>query len=131
MPQGYERIDRISEEVRRILDEILREMNDPRMRGTWSLVRCDVTRDLKYCSVRVSVLEELYRAGMEKALAGASGFIRRELGRRANLRTVPALKFEMDTNIEYAAHINSILIDEERRMGEKSPAEQAEDEQPE
>ena len=49
-----------------------------------------------------------------KALDNAKGFIRRELGRRVQLRYVPELIFESDTNMEYAAHIDSMLKSLER-----------------
>ncbi len=54
---------------------------------------------------------------MMKALQKASGFVRRELGRRVDLRYVPEILFELDTNIEYAAHINQ-LLKETQRNGE-------------
>ena len=55
---GFDRIDRISAEVARELDRILRdEVHDPRLGGTWSILRAEVTRDLRYCKVRISVLE--------------------------------------------------------------------------
>ena len=112
---AYDRIDRISEEVRRELDRIIREdVRDPRMGGTYSIVRADVTRDLRYCKVRVSVLEEDKREGVIKALKNAAGFIRRELGRGVDLRYTPELLFELDTNIEYAARIDQILKEAER-----------------
>lgn len=111
---GFDRIDRISEEVRRELDQILREeIKDPRVGGTWSIVRCEVTRDLRLCKVRVSILEEDKRPGMMAALKSAAGFVRRELGHRMDLRYVPEIQFELDTNIEYAAHINRILKETE------------------
>ena len=54
----YQRIDRISEEVRRELDAIIREeLNDPRIDGTWSITRAEVTGDLRYAKIYVSVLE--------------------------------------------------------------------------
>ncbi len=107
---GFERTDRISEEVRRELDRIIRDqLNDPRIGGTWSIVRCEVTRDLRYCKVRVSVLEEDRRDGMMAALKSASGFIRRELGRGVDLRYTPELIFQQDDNIAYADKINRIL----------------------
>ena len=62
------RIDRISEEVRHALDSLIRQLNDPRIGGTWSIVRCEVTRDLRYCKVRVSILEAERRKDMMKAL---------------------------------------------------------------
>ena len=113
---GFDRIDRISEEVRRALDRIIRdEVNDPRVGGTWSIPRAEVTRDLRYCKVRVSILEEELRSDMLKALKNASGFIRRELGREVDLRYTPELIFELDTNIEYAAHIQQVLREDEKR----------------
>ena len=107
---SFDRIDRISQEVHKAIDSIIRDdLNDPRIGGTWSIVRCEVTRDLRYCKVRVSILEADRRKDMMTALKKASGFIRRELGRRVDLRYVPEILFELDTNIEYAAHINQLL----------------------
>ena len=56
---------------------------------------------------------------MMEALKKASGFVRRELGRRVDLRYVPEILFELDTNIEYAAHINQ-LLKETQKHGEPS-----------
>ena len=107
---AYDRIDRISEEIRRNVDKIIREdVRDPRIDGTWSLVRAEATRDLRYCKIRVSILESDKRAPMMDALKKASGFIRRELSHRMMLRYTPELLFELDVNIEYAAHINELL----------------------
>jgi len=98
---SFDRIDRISQEVHKAIDSIIRDdLNDPRIGGTWSIVRCEVTRDLRYCKVRVSILENERRKDMMAALKKASGFIRRELGRRVDLRYVPEILFELDTNIE-------------------------------
>ena len=117
---SFDRIDRISQECHKAIDRIIRdELNDPRIAGTWSIVRCEVTRDLRYCKVRVSILEEEKRKDMMAALKKASGFIRRELGRRVDLRYVPEIVFELDTNIEYAAHINQ-LLKENQPHGEPS-----------
>ena len=112
---SFDRIDRISQEVHKAIDRIIRdELNDPRIGGTWSIVRCEVTRDLRYCKVRVSIREEEKRKDMMAALKNAAGFVRRELGRAMDLRYVPEIQFELDTNIEYAAHINAILLEEQR-----------------
>ena len=112
---SFDRIDRISQEVHKAIDAIIRdELNDPRIGGTWSIVRCEVTRDLRYCKVRVSILEEEKRKDMMAALKKAAGFVRRELGRAVDLRYVPEIQFELDTNIEYAAHINQLLKETQR-----------------
>ena len=107
---AYERIDRISEQVRREVDAIIREqVSDPRVKGTYSVTRADVTRDLRYAKIYVSILEEENRAPMMAALKQAAGFIRHELRERMIIRYAPELIFELDQNIEYGVHIASIL----------------------
>ncbi len=109
---GYQRIDRISEEVRREVDRIIREeLNDPRIDGTFSVTRAEVTRDLRYAKVYVSVLEEEKRAPLIAALKKASGFIRRQLGREMIIRYSPELIFVSDENIAYGVRMSK-LIDE-------------------
>lgn len=105
------RIDRISEEVRHAIDSIIREMNDPRIGGTYCVTRADVTRDLRYAKVFVSILEDEKADDMIKALKKAAGFIRHELGGRVDLRYTPELLFERDRNIAYGVHIAQVLKD--------------------
>lgn len=107
---NFQRIDRISEETKRVIDKIIREdIDDPRVSGTYSITRVDVTRDLSYAKVYVSVLEEDKRKDLLKALKGAAGFIRRELGKKMLIRYSPELIFVEDNNIEYGVHIDSLL----------------------
>ena len=107
---SFDRTDRISQEAHKAIDAIIRdELNDPRIGGTWSIVRCEVTRDLRYCKVRVSILEEDRRKGMMAALTKAAGYVRRELGRTLNLRITPELTFVEDTSIAYGAKIEKII----------------------
>ena len=107
---SYQRIDRISEEVRREVDAIIREqLHDPRIKGTFSITRAEVTRDLRYAKIHVSILEEADRAPMMAALKKAAGFVRHELGRRMIIRYAPEILFELDHNIEYGVHIATLL----------------------
>ena len=107
---SYQRIDRISEQVRREVDRIIREsLSDPRIQGTYSVTRAEVTRDLRYAKVYVSILEEENRAPMMAALRSAAGFVRHELGQSMIIRYAPEIVFEPDTNIEYGIHIASVL----------------------
>ena len=107
---SYQRIDRISEEVRREVDRIIREdVSDPRVGGTFSITRAEVTRDLRFAKIYVSVLEEDRQAPMMAALKSAAGFIRRELGRNILIRHAPELTFVQDNNIAYGVHIADVL----------------------
>ena len=115
---SYQRIDRISEEVRREVDRIIREeLNDPRISGTFSVTRADVTRDLRYAKIYVSVLEEDKREGLMAALKSASGYIRRALGKGILIRYSPELSFVSDQNIAYGVHIAKVLADAQKTEG--------------
>ena len=112
---SYNRIDRISEEVRREVDRIIREdLNDPRITGTFSITRADVTRDLRHAKIFVSVLEDDQCEGMMAALKKAAGFIRRELGQNIIIRYSPELTFVSDENIAYGVHIAKVLADAQK-----------------
>lgn len=105
------RIERTTEDIRRELTAIFRELKDPRVTQAFlSVVRVEVTNDLSYCTVKVSAMEGFDSAKQAvKGLKSASGFIRRELGHRLRLRHVPQLIFEATDSIEYSANISRIL----------------------
>ena len=106
------RIDMISEEIRLEADQIIREdMHDPRLGGTWCITRAEVTRDLRYAKMSVSILEDDKAEGVMAALKSGAGFIRRELTHRMKLRYTPELQFIHDRNIEYGVHVASLLRD--------------------
>jgi len=108
----YQRIDRISEEVRREVDAIIREeLHDPRISGTFSVTRAEVTGDLRYAKIYISVLEDDKRDDVINALKNAKGFIRHSLGKRMIIRYTPELIFINDKNIEYGVHVAKILAD--------------------
>ncbi len=105
------KIERATEDIRRELTAIFRELKDPRVNQAFlSIVRVEVTNDLSYCTVYVSAIEGIDRAKEAlKGLKSASGFIRRELGHRLKLRHVPELIFNATDSIEYSANISRIL----------------------
>ncbi len=121
---SYQRIDRISEELRREVDRIIRDdVNDPRVTGTFSVTRADVTRDLRYAKIYVSVLEDDLREPLMKALKNAAGFIRRELGHQMLIRTAPELQFVSDQNIAYGVHIAQVLAEARKNEPDREEEE--------
>ena len=109
---SYQRTDRISEEIRREVDAIIREeLGDPRIGGTFSITRAEVTGDLRYAKIYESVLEDERRDELMEALKSAKGFIRRAIGKRMIIRYSPELIFISDKNIEYGVHIAKVLAD--------------------
>lgn len=108
---GY-RQNRIDEEVRKELDAVIRTLKDPRIADIVSVVKVEVTRDLRYATAYISVMGgEKAEADTLTALKAAAGFVRREIGNRLKLRAVPEFIFKADHSIQYGAHINKVLKD--------------------
>jgi len=103
------RRDRINDEMRREMMEILRKVKDPRVQDAFvSVTAVDCTADLKYAKIYYSALRGDEKE-LAKGLKAATGFIRRELAAGLNLRITPELTFVRDSSITYGAHISSIL----------------------
>ncbi len=119
------KIERATEDIRRELTAIFRELKDPRVNKAFlSIVRVEVTNDLSYCTVYVSAIEGIDRAKEAvKGLKSASGYIRRELGHRLKLRHVPELIFNATDSIEYSANISRILNSLDIKGSEEEPDE--------
>ncbi|MBQ6825833.1 MAG: 30S ribosome-binding factor RbfA [Clostridia bacterium] len=106
---GY-KINRITSDIRLALSELLREVKDPRVSRMLSIVKVDVSGDLSYATVYVSAIEGFEATvSSVKALKGAQGYLRRELGARLKLRKVPELRFVADDSIEQSANISKII----------------------
>ena len=104
------RIDKINEEVRRELAQIIRTLKDSRIPMMTSVVSVSVTNDLRYAKAYISVMgdEETQKKAME-GLRSAAGYVRREIGKKIDLRYTPELVFGLDHSIEHGAHIEDLL----------------------
>lgn len=93
---------RVGDEMRRLLADLIQnEVKDPRIPLLTSVTDVEMSSDLSHAVVYVSVFgnaEE--QANCLKALSGASGFLRREIGRKLRIRVNPELHFRLDTSIE-------------------------------
>ena len=106
----YDARYKINEEVKRELANIIRELKDTRIPLMTSVVTVNVTNDLRYAKAYISVMgdEETKKKAMQ-GLKSAAGFIRRELGKRIDLRYTPEFVFELDDSIEHGANIERLL----------------------
>ncbi|MEN6418833.1 MAG: 30S ribosome-binding factor RbfA [Clostridiaceae bacterium] len=105
------RSDRMNEEVKKTISEVIREMKDPRISPMTTLTDVEVTKDLKYAKIKVSVYDEdeSVRKSSVEALNHAAGFIGHELGARMRIRCIPSIKFTLDHSIAYSVRISEIL----------------------
>ena len=104
-----DRTTRIAEEIKKEVSVMIQnELKDPRVTGLVSITKVFLTKDLKICKIYVSV----FGANKEEVLEGiksGAGYMRKELGRRVQIRIVPELQFVLDDSIEYGAHIDQML----------------------
>ena len=107
MKKNSIKYSRINGEVQRELSRIIsREIKDPRIHPMTSVVSVEVTPDLKFAKVYVSVLgDEMDRENTRE------GLIRSQLAKSLNLRNTPELHFVIDDSIEYGVNMSK-RIDE-------------------
>ena len=105
------RYDRINEEVKKTISEIVREMKDPRISPMTTISSAEVTNDQKIAKVKVSVYDEddAVRKGTVDALNRAAGHVRTEVSKKMHIRKAPRFIFVEDDGAAYAAHINELL----------------------
>ncbi|NLY08978.1 MAG: 30S ribosome-binding factor RbfA [Tissierellia bacterium] len=114
------RMQRISVEVMRELSDLLsRGLKDPGIHPLTSISRVEVTRDLSFANVFVSVLgNDKDKAETMDALNRAKGFMRSELGKRIKLRITPEIILHLDESIEKSMELGK-FIDEVRKSDEQ------------
>ncbi|NMG34899.1 30S ribosome-binding factor RbfA [Azoarcus sp. TTM-91] len=112
MPKEYSRSQRVVEQIRRELAELIRlEVKDPRV-GFITLTDVEITPDYAHAKVFfTSMTGEESVPEILQGLRRASGFLRRELGRRIRIHTIPELHFHYDRSVEEGTRL-SRLIDE-------------------
>jgi ribosome-binding factor A len=107
---GGKRTDRLASQLMREIADILRKkLSDPRL--TWvSVTHAEVSKDMMEAKVFVQTLEEGEK--QEEALSvlrHATGYIKGELGRRLNWRTIPNLQFKVDDEFEKNRKVLEII----------------------
>lgn len=111
------RVERLAEAIKVEMAQILQQLKDPRIVFT-TVTRVDVSSDLRYARVRVSVLgTEDEQTLCISALRKAQGFVRNELGRRIRLRYTPELTFVLDDSIREGIRLSNLIDDVARRKG--------------
>ena len=114
MPREFSRSQRMAEQLRRELAEIVRdEIKDPRL-GFVSFTEVRMSRDLShaviYCSIFNAKDDSLeQRNASVEILNRAVGFIRKEVARRIQARIVPTLKFAIDDSVVRGAVMDDLI----------------------
>ena len=103
------KIDRLNNLFVEEISKILRtEIKDERINFV-TVTSANITNDLYYAKIYVTVLDDSKRDEVIKLLNKASNFIERELSHRIEIRRMPNITFVYDESIEYANNIENII----------------------
>ena len=119
------RPERVAELIKREAADILEnDLSDPRVSGFISVTDAEVTPDLSFARIYVSVLapgEEAER--VLRALEHAAPFVRRQLAPRLKLREMPEIRFVRDDSMERGARVDELL----RKLAEGETVDEEDD----
>jgi len=122
---GFKRADRVADLIKiEIADILLKQVRDPRI-GVITITGVKVADDLR--SARVFFVElgkNECSEGVKEGLKKASGFLRRELGHRLQLRHAPELFFSYDPSFAYGERIEELIAEIHDRDGESLQKEE-------
>ena len=106
-----DRLSGVKSEFKRAMSDIIRnEINDPRVSDMTSVTHVEISRDLQYAKVYISVFDtEKKKKSTIETLTHAQHFIKNEIGSRIRIRRLPEIKFLLDTSIEYSSKIAELL----------------------
>jgi ribosome-binding factor A len=105
----YKRSQRVSDLIREeIADIIMYRLKDPRI-GFITVTGVDMSADLKFAKVFVSILKEEERDQTLEILNSAKKFMRSILSKRLKMKFIPNIEFKLDTSIEYGYKIDKLL----------------------
>ena len=119
--KGFARSDRVSEQIKRELADLLQfEVKDPRVKLI-SITDVEITPDYAHAKIFFTSLQAAEKLpDVERGLKAATGFLRRELGRRIRIHTNPDLHFVFDGSIERGSMLSQ-LIDQANALSDQTP----------
>ncbi len=124
-------VARVSSRIQQRVAHCLQfELNDPRA-GMVTVTEVRLSADMRNATILWTLTEEKNRSKTEHMLEGATGFVRKQLGRVLETRVIPALRWEFDDRIAKATEMErlieqAITRDDEIR-GEAAPQDDPEE----
>ena len=108
---AYKRTDRLNSLLKEVLSEVIKgDVKNPNIHELTSITRVDISRDLHFAKVYVSVIaDQPEKDKTIKALQSASGFVAITAAKKVTLRYFPHLTFTLDNTVEDFMHIDKLL----------------------
>lgn len=120
---SYNRTRRIGEEIRKIVSTMLiNGIKDPRINSMVSVTDVEVTSDLSYAYIYVSILGGDEESTLQ-GLKAAESYIRREIGRSIKIRHIPQIIFKVDDSLIKGMYMDSLIKQVSQREQQKPQVE--------
>ncbi len=121
------RVARLNSLLKEVISEVVtRDVRDPRLAPLVTVTSVDITSDLHYAKVYISVIgTEEQKKGTMEALQSAAGFIALNASKKVVMRYFPELTFKLDTTVDQHMRIHDLLdkIQDEQKSRKKPPEE--------
>jgi len=107
------RTDRLNSLLKEVISDVIRkQVKNPQVSELTTVTRVEITKDLKYAKVYVSIIGEAHvRLETLKALQSAAGFIAVNASKQVVMRFFPSLTFKLDDSVDKQMQIESIIQD--------------------
>lgn len=120
---SYNRTRRIGEEIRKIVSTMLiNGIKDPRINSMVSVTDVEVTSDLSYAYIYVSILGGDEESTLQ-GLKAAESYIRREIGRSIKIRHIPQIIFKVDDSLIKGMYMDNLIKQVSQREQQKPQVE--------
>lgn len=105
------RMGRISQEIKKVISyDVSFVLNDPKISPRTTITDVTISSDLSYCDIYVSILgSEWEKRQSLEGLESATGFLKKELSEKINLRQIPELRFHQDDSIERGMKMDDLI----------------------
>jgi len=122
------RLQKINELFKREIGQIIqRDLGNPNI-GFTTVSHVEVSADLKYATVRVSVLgDDARRTATVDELNRAAGFIQHLLAQRVSIRTMPRVQFKLDRSLDAVYRVEALLDEIHEHKADEASADEASD----
>lgn len=105
------RTDRLNSLLKEVISDVIRkEVKNPHLPPLITVTRVDITKDLRYAKVYISVIgDEKARNAAIQSLQSAAGFIGLQASKEVVMRFFPSLTFYLDDSLDAHMRIDEIL----------------------
>jgi ribosome-binding factor A len=108
---AVQRTDRLNSLLKEVISDVIkRQVRNPHVNELLTVTRVQITKDLRYATVFVSVIgSEQEKAETLAALQSAAGYIAIQSSQQVVMRYFPELRFKIDDSVEKHMRIERLL----------------------